>query len=189
MVSDCFQPYYSYTRPLATSCKPMNRFTILILLLSIGSSLSAQNQKIKKSELKKVFRKSIEQDSRRSISTLSNPWIINNTDSLFFKADTIKLINIKAQYKYDFCEKINWSFYKKDKFYQVESQTCREPSSAKVGDENSQHWITITKSDLGLILSTQNLTGIIDRFLVLSINRNDVKDEIVLKRITEKASG
>tara|TARA_A100000171_G_C2054520_1_gene106842 strand:+ start:75 stop:563 length:489 start_codon:yes stop_codon:yes gene_type:complete len=162
----------------------MNRFTILILLLSIGTNLIAQNQEIKKSELKKIFRKSIKQDSRRNISTLSNPWVINNTDSLFFKADTIKLINFKTQYKYDFCEKINWSFYKKDKFYQVESQTCREPSSAKVSNENSRFWITITKNDFGLILNTYNLNGLIDRFLVLLINQNEIKDEIVLKRIT-----
>ena len=139
--------------------------------------------------MKKILRKSIEQDSRRSISTLSNPWVIDNTDSLFFKTDTVKLTNVKAQYKYDFCEKINWSFYEKDKFYQVESQTCREPSSAKVSDENSRHWITIKKTELGLILNTYNLNVLIDQFLVLSINQNNIKDEIVLKRITEKASG
>ena len=162
----------------------MNRFLIFVISLAIGSNLFGQNIHLKKSKLRKIFRKSIEQDSRKSISTLSNPWVIDNTDSLFFKADTIKLINIKTQYKYDFCEKVNWSFYKKHKFHQVESQTCREPSSAKVSNKNNRHWITIKKTELGLILNTYNLSGLIDRFLVLSINRDKIKDEIVLRRIT-----
>ena len=167
----------------------MNRFIFLLILLAMGSSLSAQNLHPKKSVLKKIFLKSIEQNSRRSISTLSNPWVIDNTDNLFFKADTVKLTNIKDGFTYDFCEKINWSFYRKDKFYQVESQTCREPSSSKVSSENSRNWIIIKKTELGLILNTYNLNGLIDQFLVLSINRNKIKDEIVLKRIMKKVSG
>ncbi|AGC76778.1 hypothetical protein LX97_01435 [Nonlabens dokdonensis] len=115
----------------------MSRFIIIVFSLFISSGVYAQNYKVKISELEKTFRKSIEQDSKRSIRTLSNPWVINNTDSLFFKSDIVKLINPKTQFQFDFCKKINWSFYKKDKFYQVESQDCQEPTTAKVADENS----------------------------------------------------
>ena len=154
----------------------------IVISLLITSSIFAQNQKVKKSELNKIFRKSIAQDSRKTISTPSNPWVIDNTDSLFFKTDTVKLINIHKQYQYDFCEKINWSFYRKAKFYQVESQECREPASGKISDENSRHWITIKRTDVGLVLTTYNLLGIVDQFLVLSIVQNETKDEILLKR-------
>jgi hypothetical protein len=157
--------------------------------MTIGSSLSAQNLNPKKSELKKIFRKSISQNSRKIVTTDSNPWVIDNTDSIYFKADTIKLINIKKQYKYEFCEKINWTFYRNTKFYLGETQTCREPSSGKAGNEYNWYSIEFEKTDFGLTLITSNLSGIVDRFLVISISRNEIKDEIVLKRITLKASG
>jgi hypothetical protein len=63
----------------------MIRLLILILLLITGLGISAQNQNIKKSELKKIFRKSNTQESRKIISTISNPWVIDNTDSLYLK--------------------------------------------------------------------------------------------------------
>jgi hypothetical protein len=166
----------------------MNRYIIFVILFLIGTSLSAQNLNPRKSQLKKIFRKSISQDSRKTISTLSNPWVIDNTDNLYFKADTIKLINIKMQYKYDFCQKVNWSFYRNSKFYLVESQTFREPSSAKVSNENSRYWVRIKRNNIGLILTTYNISGMIDQFLVISINRNETKDEIKLKRLMGKAS-
>ena len=159
------------------------------MLFMIGSCLSAQNLNPKKSELKKLFRKSIAQESRKKITTVSNPWVIDNTDSLYFKSDTLKLINIKKQYKYDFCEKINWTFYRNKKFYLGETQTCREPSSGKAGNELSWHSIKMKKTDDGLILSTYNFNGILDQFLVLSINQSEIKDEIILTRLAEKASG
>jgi hypothetical protein len=99
------------------------------------------------------------------------------------------LINIKKQYKYEFCEKINWTFYRNTKFYLGETQTCREPSSGKAGNEYNWYSIEFEKTDFGLTLITSNLSGIVDRFLVISISRNEIKDEIVLKRITLKASG
>ncbi|WP_348723580.1 hypothetical protein [Tenacibaculum sp. 190524A05c] len=162
----------------------MNRFIIFTILFTIHSGLFSQKINPEKDALKKLFRESIKQDSSGSISTLSNPWIIDNTDNLFFKTDTVKLINIKdVTYKYEFCNFINWSFFKKDKFFQVESQTCTEPSSVKVSDEYSLHWVTIKQTELGLILNTYKSNGLKDRFLVLSINRNKKTDEIVLKRI------
>ena len=120
----------------------MNRFIIFVILLSIGSNLSAQN--LKKTELIKLFRESIAQDSRKTILTISNPWVTNNKDSLYYKADTLRFINVKkTPYKYNFCEKVNWTFYRNDKFYLVESQTCREPSSAKYSIKNNQFRIEI----------------------------------------------
>lgn len=166
----------------------MHRFIIYMILLLISTSLSAQNLNPKKGELKKRFRKSIVQDSRKKISTLSNPWVIDNTDSLYFKAITIKLINPKKQYEFDFCEYVNWSFFRNDQFYLTESQTCREPSSAKAIIVNSRHWITIKESDYGLILETHNSHGIVDRFWVVSISKTEIKDEIILMRLTNKAN-
>ncbi|RZT00244.1 hypothetical protein [Aquimarina brevivitae] len=135
-----------------------------------------------------MLSESIKQDSRGSISTVSNPWVSDNTDGLFFKADTLRLINNKTQYDFGFCEKVNWSFYIKSKFYQVESQTCEEPASVKVSNINNQYQITLSKNKLGLILSTSNLNGLVDQYLVVSINRDHIKDEIVLKRITKNAN-
>lgn len=161
----------------------MVRYLLVPVLLSIGMSLFAQNQEVRKSELNKLFRKSISQDSKRVIQTVSNPWISDNTDGLFFKADTIRLINVKKQYIKTFCETINWSFYDADRFYQIESQTCNEPSSTKVSDENNDRRMTVEKTDKGVVLITYNLSGLIERFLVLSIYKSEIKDEILLIRM------
>jgi hypothetical protein len=168
----------------------MNRFIIFVILFSIGSILSAQNPKPKKSDLKKLIRKSINQDSRKTITTISNPWVTDNQDSLYYKADTLRLINIKKRpYKYNFCEKVNWTFYRNNQMFLIESQTCREPTTANVSNEKSKIRIEIKKTDLGLILATFDLNGIVSEYLVLSISRNEMEDEIVLKRLSEKASG
>ncbi|MFK7747613.1 MAG: hypothetical protein AB8B65_04435 [Kordia sp.] len=164
----------------------MMKRLILILIFITGFIVPAQNKSVKKSELKRIFRKSIDQESRRRVSTLSNPWVINNTDSLYFKADTIKLINIKKKYKLPFCKKINWSFFRKDKFHLVDSQSCKEPSTAKIGTALNRYWVKIKKTDIGLILTTHNISGVVDQFLVISINQNVYVDEILLKRIKKK---
>jgi len=164
----------------------MNKYIFIFILLLTDLNLSSQNLTYKKTELKKIFRESIEQKSKKIISLDSNPWVTNNTDSMFYKADTIKLINLKeAPYNYGFCQIINWTFFKKDKFYLIESQTCKEPSSAKAGNASNFYIFKIRETEKGLILETYNSFGIENNYLVIGITKNETSNEILLKRINQ----
>ncbi|AGC76779.1 hypothetical protein DDD_1652 [Nonlabens dokdonensis DSW-6] len=45
--------------------------------------------------------------------------------------------------------------------------------------------MTLSKTEAGLILKIYNLKGLVSQYLVLSIKRNDVVDEILLKRMSK----
>lgn len=161
----------------------MKKIYLILLLLISNFVLIGQVTTPTKSELKKLFRKNIDQESRREI-TLSNPWVINNHNSNYFKSDTITLINSHFyQDKYDFCEVVNWSFYRKNKFLLTESQTCKEPSSAAISTENSFKKLAIKEEAIGLVLQIHNSNNQINRFLVLSILKTETRTEITLKRL------
>ncbi|MEM6684829.1 MAG: hypothetical protein AAF617_03450 [Bacteroidota bacterium] len=133
--------------------------------------------------MKKLFRESIRQKSRKKILQLSNPWVTDNTDNFYVKTDTVRLINPKKQYQLDFCQEVNWSFFRSDSFYMVESQSCKEPTSAKVSKPSDRHEVKIKKTAAGLTLTLRNIYGIADRFLVISIEQNEQFDAILLKRL------
>ncbi|MFT6148389.1 MAG: hypothetical protein ACJAUH_001070 [Saprospiraceae bacterium] len=95
----------------------MKEIYLRLILLISNSALIGQITTPIKSELKKLFRKSIDQGSQRTIATLSNPRTINNLDNSYFESDTITLINIhNFKDRCHFCKKVNWTFYKKINF-------------------------------------------------------------------------
>ena len=143
-----------------------------------------QEYNVTKFELNKVFRKSIIQESRKSIFTLSNPWVTDNTDSLYYKAEVIKLTNFKSSpERVNFCNKVNWTFYKNNNFIFKESQTCNEPSSSKVVTEKDWIEIILVKSESKLILELYNVNTLIEKFEVISLDYSELKIDLTLRRM------
>lgn len=166
------------------------RTKIIFLLLLILQISYSQKIKISKNELLKAFRKTIIQTQKGIIQTDSNPWFSDNSNDIYFKNDTILLVNAKT-YKRDFCKIINWTFYKKDFFVIGDADYCNEPPTKKVTKSND--WINLKSYNYKnyLILELYNQDKLIEKFKVLSLQQNqskDNKDEIdyVLKLVRIK---
>ena len=135
-----------------------------------------------------MFKSSIQQESRKTISIGSGTWTICNQDSAFFKSPIIRLYSNK-NYFYQLdkcCEFINWTFYRKDLFLQSDSQICNEPASA--GVKSKYYQTQITNKNGNTILLIKSREGEEQKFEVIEINKiplaqNNSTDEIILKRI------
>jgi len=150
--------------------------SILILLFLIAHYSYGQNVPLTKENLFKKFKESIKQNSKNSITTNSNPWVICNDDSLYYKSDTLKLTPHSNNYPDCKCSCfIDWTFYKKGAFI-LTKEFINEPRQISV----AQDWyvIKLLEKNKDLILETYNQNKVIEQFKVLSINPN-----IILLRI------
>ncbi len=153
----------------------MTRLLILTILIT-GQTAFGQQKQPTKNQLLKIFRSSIQQDSRSKIDIGSNPWYICNRDSSFFKSDTIYLFNnINYFYKKNnCCDLVVWTFYKTKSFIQSENQICREPATAKVTTNNDFYSLTLSNRDNLLILKIFQQGKIIDEFFAPEIKNVDI---------------
>jgi len=160
----------------------------LIIVFILYGSITLSQDKPAKAQLIKIFKNSIDQKSKKSVSIGSGEWTICNQDSAFFKADIIKLYsNINYFYQIsNCCDFVNWTFYKKSAFVQSTSQICKEPSSASV--KTVYYQISIFSEDKRLYILLLKPKVSAEKFEVLKIediglaNNNSTK-EITLKRI------
>ena len=146
---------------------------LLFIFLFCGQIVFGQNNQPTKSQLLRVFKGSIRQDNSGKISTNSNPWVICNKDSAFYKSDTLRLYNnINYYYYSNCCDFTDWTFYKKDAFVLTRVQICKEPTTASVA--RNEDWFTVkVRKDKNLFLETYNQGKLIDRFEVVSVEKVD----------------
>lgn len=161
------------------------RFLIVVIIFSfLFIGCIAQKDSLSISKLNKVFRKSILQDSSKKISTLSNPWISDNFDSLYYKSEVIKLTNFKSNKGYNgYCDDVNWTFYRKNKFIIKDCQHCKEPPTCKATKNKDFFEIKINKLESNLILELFNFDKLIERFEIVSLVDSEIKTELILKRV------
>jgi len=144
---------------------------LLLAFLIFGRTSFGQNVNPTKSQLLKVIKKSIRQDSRGKVSTNSNPWVVCNRDSSFYKSDTLRLYNNLNYYYYSkCCDFVDWTFYKKNAFVIVNTQICKEPPTGSISTKSDWFTIDISKDQNDLILQTINQGKAVDRFKVISID-------------------
>ena len=162
----------------------------LLLFLIVGHNTFAQNNNPTKSQLLKVFKKSIRQDTKGMVSTNSNPWVVCNKDSAFYKNDTLRLYNNVNYYYYSkCCDFVDITFYKKNAFVAVQTEICKEPPTSTVATNDDWFTIDVLKDKGSLIILTINQGKIVDRFKVISINEvnnigqlNDITEVLTLVR-------
>lgn len=158
-----------------------------MLLLFVSFQSLGQNLRFTKNQLSNLLKSSINQSSKKSISVGSRAWIICNTDSAYYKADTIKLYdNINYFYQRNSCcSFIEWTFYKRNAFLQNKAQICREPSSMSALTEYCEFKIAKKKDNVYLIVIDKHLK----KFELVSISQlkltnNGVVNEITLKKVS-----
>ncbi len=148
-----------------------NNYIIIIVFSLLTNSLFGQNTSPTKKELLNTFKQSIQQDKKNH--SISNPWVICNKDSSFFKSETIQLINNENYYYHsnDCCHFIDWTFYKKDKFVQASVEICKEPTSASVTSANDNYRINLSNNGHDLLMTTTNPIQVTQNYKVVSIDK------------------
>lgn len=162
------------------------RLLFLILFFATAFTAEGQHKKLSKRKLYKAFTESIVQENKKEgrISTLSNPWITNNDDSVYFKSDTIRFINFHKRYSnLTFCATINWSFYEKDKFFRVHEMNCQ----AQIYWDAPEFKISIDRHKKDFIIRTWNITTgnpvMADTFMVIDLTSSQTMSTLTLIRL------
>ena len=154
------------------------RTSIILFFFFAGQTSWGQTFTPTKKQVFKILKSSIKQDSRSRVNTNSNPWVICNDDSAYYKSDTIKLYPYSNNYPDCKCHCfIDWTFYKKKAFV-FTREYIDEPRRISVTNADNWYVMKLSKRSDGLVLEIYNGNKFIERFKVISIDQ-----AIILKRI------
>ena len=147
-----------------------NQLKYLILFVCFFHVMcSATGQSLGKKSLK-LFNSSIQQENKKKLSIGSNPWVSCNTDSSFYKTDT--LILYKNYYDCTNCKDfIEWTFYRRNSYYLGGSLMCDEPTRRKVYKDDRMYSIRVQKNSKGEVLEIIKGRKVVSTFRVLSIQQ------------------
>ncbi|RNI28719.1 hypothetical protein [Rufibacter latericius] len=147
--------------------------SFFILAITFSTALGQQKM-LTKASVFKLFKASIEQESKKSIMIGHNAWLSCNKDSAYFNNDTIRLYENRLYETANVCcDRVGWTFWKKDSFILQESQICKEPPTGIVTDGKDYYSIKIEEREGGLYLSTFNTydgNKLIETFLIKSLD-------------------
>ena len=167
-------PVLRQAAPLQASLMRQRKFIIILLFQLLTNVLFGQIIVPTKNQLLKTFKGSILEKKKHY--TTSKPWIACNKDSLFFKSDTIQLVDNESYYHHsvDCCNFVEWTFSSKDKFTQSKTQVCNEPASATVLNATDSYKISLSVVGHDLIMTTTNSIDLTQKFNVLSIDKTKI---------------
>ena len=162
----------------------MKKIIIFSLFLLAPICLIAQTI-IAESSVKKILKESIvKKKNGRFAMSSDQSWNFINTDSLYYKQDTISAIYYKFAKHKRICESVNWTFYRKNAFILGSESLCKEPPTRSV-TKYPQDYFTIAiykvENEIMIDFFDQNKI-IVESFKILEINNNNDSNEIILKR-------
>lgn len=143
--------------------------TTILLFTLIVNFISAQKIEIKEKNLFKVFKKTIDQESRRRITTVSNPWTADNSDDDFIKSDTLIFTNGKRN---NYCKDVNWTFYRKNKFIRTYGYLCKEPPGYSSTKAKDYFEIKIIDINTKKYIELYNQEKLVDKFEIISLEKS-----------------
>ena len=149
---------------------------ILIFLLNFSFFSYAQNIKLNKENILKIFKSTIKQSKKNVIDTSSNPWFTDNTENKYYTSEFIELKHARS-FKRDYCKIINWNFYKKDAFILGDANYCSEPPSQKVTKPENYIEIKINKEKENVILQLYNQKKLTEQFKIIELQKIESKYE------------
>lgn len=161
--------------------------SIIIFSSTLAFSQNFQKIQISKKILIKTFKSTIDQKKRNRITINSNPW--SSETEKYFKSDTVKFKNLSTHSE-NYCNIINWTFYRKNKFIRSFGEYCDEPASVKVTTENDYFNFKLTEKNQSLFFDLYSKEKLIEKFEILSLEKyqslsykNETQYILTLKRI------
>jgi hypothetical protein len=149
----------------------MTRLTLFfIFCISVNRCCYGQTKAYSEKYIYSLFKKSVLQTEKGKIKIPSNPWLICNRDSSFYRKDTIRLCsNSYYTNSLNCCEYISWTFYEKDKFISTNLELCNEPTTASVTKDKDHFSVSVLSTDNYLLLSTFNNDKLIETFKIINV--------------------
>lgn len=123
-----------------------------------------------KDSLDFVFKETLAK-SRNAVSDATNNWRYDNSKDDYFKQDTI-ILNTARSYTMNYCNGINWSFYKEKRFILEFTQYCNEPPTKLRSKKEDYMRLKIKQRRNKFYLRLLNKDGLSDEFEILDLKRN-----------------
>jgi hypothetical protein len=144
--------------------------TILFIFLCLAAKLSMSQIQVTKDSLDFIFEETLKK-SRNAVSDATNNWRYDNSKDDYFKKDTL-ILNSARSYKMNYCNGVNWSFYKEKQFILEFSQYCNEPPTKQISKKEDYMMIKIEYRSNKYYLNITNANGLFESFEVLELTRN-----------------
>lgn len=144
---------------------------IAFISLCLTINVSKAQSLLTKDSLDFVFKETLVK-SRNAVSDATNSWRYDNSNEDYFKKDTI-ILNTARSYKMDYCNGINWSFYKEKYFILEFTQHCNEPPTKLKSKEEDYMRLEIMQRERKIYLRLLNKNGLADEFELLDLKRNN----------------
>ena len=94
--------------------------TIIFILLCLTAKVSMSQTAVSKDSLAVIFKETL-QKARNAVSNATNNWRYDNSKGDYLKKDTL-IFNTARSYRMNYCNGVNWSFYKEKQFILVFAQ-------------------------------------------------------------------
>jgi hypothetical protein len=108
-----------------------------------------------------------------------------NTDSGYYKVDTVQLYSDKYYYlTVHCCYDIEWTFYNSTTFALSETKVCQEPPLSMVSFDNSNLKIKFNNKNNTLTMFIYKDRKLKDRFVLLSLDTVEMKNGQLGYRLT-----
>ena len=86
-------------------------------------------------------------------------------------------MNTARTYKMNYCNGVNWTFYKEKQFILEFAQYCTEPPTKLISKKTDYTKLQIKQHDNKTYLRLSNKNGLFDVFEVLELKRNPPLEE------------
>lgn len=147
----------------------MKKATVFISLCLTVNVLKAQSL-LTKDFLGFVFKETLAK-SRNAVSNATNSWRYDNSNDDYFKKDTL-ILNTARSYKINYCNGINWTFYKERHLILEITQNCNEPPTKLRNKKEDYMRLQIKQIGNKFHIRLLNKNGLSDEFEILSLTRN-----------------
>lgn len=141
----------------------------LIIILILGST-SIFGQSISKNELKIMLKETLAK-SQNYVYNATNSWYYDNSANDYGTKDTL-IFNTARSYKRDYCEIINWTFYKWNNFILEVADYCNEPPTKLAFKSKDYYELLIEETTNRTIVLTKNINGIHEKFEIIELIEN-----------------
>jgi hypothetical protein len=125
---------------------------------------------VPKDSLDFIFKETL-QKARNAVSDATNNWRYDNSKDDYFKKDTL-IFNTARSYRMNYCNGVNWSFYKEKQFVLEFAHYCNEPPTKLISKKEDYMRLEVKHLNGKSYLRLLNANGLFERFEVLELMRN-----------------
>lgn len=143
---------------------------IILVLLCLITKLSISQTSVPKDSLGFIFKETLKK-SRNDVSDATNNWRYDNSNDDYCKKDTL-IFNTARSYKMNYCNGVNWCFYKEKQFILEFAHYCNEPPTKLISKKEDYMKLEIMQRNKKSYLRLMNKNGLFDTFEVLELTKN-----------------